>query len=213
MIKKLIIKSTRLIELIIYYKKKHRFNNNHLKSKNTLFKKSRIFIGKGFKNNYIYVNNSTLVKCYIKICGNNNKLIIGDMASFDGVNITFYGDNNKIVIGSKCAMQPRTYINVSEATSITIGSNLLSSHDVTIASYDGHRLYTLDGKRKNPAKDVFIGDYVWLGEGCIILKNSYISSHSAVGAHSLVNKSFKEPYSVIAGSPAIVLYNDTKWGI
>jgi acetyltransferase-like isoleucine patch superfamily enzyme len=51
------------------------------------------------------------------------------------------------------------------------------------------------------AEPIHIGNDVWIGAGCKVLKGSYISDGSVIGAMSLV-KGFCEPYSINVGIPA-----------
>ncbi len=52
------------------------------------------------------------------------------------------------------------------------------------------------------AKPINIGDYCFIGTGCILLMNSSIPSFSILGAGSTVTKSFEKEYSLYGGSPA-----------
>jgi lipopolysaccharide O-acetyltransferase len=49
-----------------------------------------------------------------------------------------------------------------------------------------------------------IGDYVWLGEGVMVLKGVTIGAHSVVGAGSIVIKDIP-PFCVAVGNPAKVI--------
>lgn len=49
---------------------------------------------------------------------------------------------------------------------------------------------------------VFIGDYSFVGTGCILLPNAKVPNFSVLGAGSVLNKNFSEEYFLYAGSPA-----------
>lgn len=51
------------------------------------------------------------------------------------------------------------------------------------------------------AQPVRIGNYCFIGTGCILLMNSSIPSFSVLGAGSTITKSFDKEYSLYAGNP------------
>ena len=55
---------------------------------------------------------------------------------------------------------------------------------------------------KHINKEVRIGDYCWLAQGCIILPGVTLGPKTIVGAGAVVTKSFPDGYCVIAGNPA-----------
>lgn len=56
--------------------------------------------------------------------------------------------------------------------------------------------------RKHTIGSVIIGKYCWIGMNSIILPNVELGDFITVGAGSVVTKSFKDGYCVIAGNPA-----------
>lgn len=55
-----------------------------------------------------------------------------------------------------------------------------------------------------------IGDNVYIGPGANLYGDIEIADNCWIGANAVVNKSFLEPYSVIAGVPAKVVKTETK---
>lgn len=53
------------------------------------------------------------------------------------------------------------------------------------------------------SKAIEIGDYTYLGTNVVVLGGSKLPSHSVLGAKSLLNKHYQEPYNLYAGNPAI----------
>ena len=91
--------------------------------------------------------------------------------------------------------------------SITIGDDCAISHDVTILDSDFHKL--LDTNR-NVSEPVTIGDHVWIGTRCTILKGVTIGDGAVIGAGSIVTKDVPA-YSLTAGIPSKVIKTDVKW--
>ena len=57
-----------------------------------------------------------------------------------------------------------------------------------------------------------IGDNVYIGPGAVIYGDITIADGCYIGANAVVNKSFNEPYSVIAGVPAkVIKYDKVSW--
>ena len=88
---------------------------------------------------------------------------------------------------------------------IVIGADCLFGPGVKIRDFDGH---IIDGN--STAKDVVIGNHVWLGENSIILKGVTIGDGSIVAAGSVVTKDVPER-AIVAGNPAKVIRNQITW--
>lgn len=52
------------------------------------------------------------------------------------------------------------------------------------------------------SQPITIGNYCFIGSGCVLLKGAIIPSYSVVGALALVNKIHKQEYTLYAGVPA-----------
>lgn len=84
--------------------------------------------------------------------------------------------------------------------SIVIGNNVKCGANTLITDSDWH----LDDPRAASPKPVVIGNNVWLGEGCKILKGVVIGDNTVIGAGAVVTKTI--PANVIAGgNPCKVL--------
>lgn len=92
----------------------------------------------------------------------------------------------------------------SSAKKVSIGKNCMFSLRVTILDHD--HVCSLGGgpihsQGITEGKDVVIGDNIFIGINCVILKGVELGKGCVVGANSVVTKSFPD-YSIIAGSPA-----------
>lgn len=125
--------------------------------------------------------------------------------------------NTKIIIGDNLSTGSGTQINgfSTSNTSVTIGNDCMFSFGVIIRPDDGHVI--TDNKTNkiiNYGKNITIGNHVWLGEQCLILKGSNIPDNSIVGAKSLVNKNFSkndEGGIILAGQSAKIIKRNINW--
>lgn len=54
------------------------------------------------------------------------------------------------------------------------------------------------------SQTIGIGEDVWIGAQCMVLKGVKIGSHAVIAANSVVNKDVP-PYATVAGSPARII--------
>ena len=90
---------------------------------------------------------------------------------------------------------------------IVIGDGCAISHDVTILDSDFHRI--LNSERPVSAP-VVIGNNVWIGTRCIIMKGVTIGDGAVIGAGSIVTHEVPAG-CLAAGNPAKVIKQDVKW--
>lgn len=86
------------------------------------------------------------------------------------------------------------------------------SAGIYVSTSDFHAVIdvnTLD--RLNLAKDVTIGNHVWLANGVSVLKGSVIPDHVVVGKSSTVVGKLEEPNSVYVGVPAKKVRDGVDW--
>lgn len=103
-------------------------------------------------------------------------------------------DLNISVNGGKLSISNRVFCNnnvsINCRKKIIIGSDVLFGENVTIYDHD-HRYRHIGVNVREQGFDlseVIIGDNVWIGSNCIILKGVNIGSGSVIGAGSIINK-------------------------
>ena len=69
----------------------------------------------------------------------------------------------------------------------------------------------VDNERINPDKAIHVGDHVWIGCKCILLKGAEVSNNTVVAAGTLLTSSFSGEHQVIGGNPPTVLKPDIRW--
>lgn len=118
------------------------------------------------------------------------------------------GAGSRICVGGileVCSMHNSSRMHLICLDHIYIGKNVDVGWNATIMDSDMHPCIRIETSYiTKPEKPVTIGDNVWIGTDCIILKGSVIPSGCIVGAKSVVNRVFKDRNTVIAGNPAIV---------
>lgn len=143
-------------------------------------------------------------------------IVIGDNTHIRGQLLVFkYGGSIKI--GSDCYIGDGSRIWSGE--SVIIGDNVLVSHNVSIVDTNSHETDHFERAKRykdliinGPWKDkgsiktspIRICDYVWISFGAIILKGVTIGEGAIVAAGAVVTKDV-EPFTVVAGNPAVVV--------
>lgn len=94
---------------------------------------------------------------------------------------------------------------IASRKSIEIGSNCRIAAGVVILDHKGHIVNSGDRTHgQDIPNPITIGDNVWLGTNCIILKGTVIGDNSVVSCGSVVKGVFEEN-SIIQGNPAKVV--------
>lgn len=169
---------------------------------------------KGINNEVIigdnFINNG---QCKILVVGSNNKIVIGDNVQIVTQLVIYNHDNSKdckINIGNKTSFYKTEISTYDNDSSIEIGEDCMFAFDTIIYNTDGHSIFQ-NGNLINKADKLVIGDHVWCGWGCAILKNSYIPSGCIVGKSAVVAKKIEKENVVIAGNPAKIIKENICW--
>ncbi|MGQ8632311.1 acyltransferase [Agrobacterium sp. DKPNP3] len=168
---------------------------------------------------------------FVRFLGDNNTLRVGDHFKARSAKIVF-GEESVIEIGDDCALGAAEFfadkgaqirvgshssfnstcqVNAHEKSTILIGVGCLFGQENFISSSDMHSIVDIvTGRRINPAKDITLGDRVWVAKSCHILKGASIGSGSILGAGSVLTG--KVPDNCLAvGSPARAVREGVTW--
>lgn len=172
-------------------------------------------------------------KINIKFRGKNNQVLVDPDAKINRLDLVFDCDNGTLLIGPSTKRGFHFNIRVGQDATVRIGKDVTTTgrclisavegvtvslgDDVMIASGnqiradDGHAIFDVkSGNRINPAKDISVGNHVWIGAQATLLAGATIGDGSVIGFGSLVNG--KIPNNVIAvGTPARVVRKDIAW--
>jgi acetyltransferase-like isoleucine patch superfamily enzyme len=171
-----------------------------------------VFDIKGSNNNVVIEPGASVKNCKIVILGNNHTLHIGKDVVLTESLIWFEDEGCTIKFGDRTTMQRHGHVAVTEPNrSIIIGEDCMFSFDVDIRNGDSHAIFeAATGKRINYAKDVHIGNRVWLGAYSQVLGGANIGENAIIGIRSLISKPF--PAGCIgAGIPAKVVREGVTW--
>lgn len=114
-------------------------------------------------------------------------------------------------IGARTTIEDAELSVAENGTKLVIGKDCMFSRGIHITTTDSHSIISIEtGKRINFAKNVIIGNHVWLGYCVNVNKGVTIGDNSVVASHSLVTKS-NLPNSIIAGIPAKLIKNNITW--
>ena len=115
-----------------------------------------------------------------------------------------------IEIGSGTSFWKSTIKNFDSQSSVRIGQDCMFSYDTHVTNTDEH-LILWDGFVCNKAKNLDIGNHVWVAYGACVLKNSRIPDGSIIGRSAVVSGKFDEQKSVIVGNPGRVVKTGVDW--
>lgn len=191
---------------------------------NKLFYNPYKFIKK-YRNIKHKENTILLKSCSFRFEGNekNNPLTIGKN-SMIGCSFVFESDEGAISVGDNTYIGGGT--SLISSNTIQIGNHVTIAWSCTIYDHNSHSLdyreRQKDISRQNDdyrngrnftaskdwsvvkSKPIIICDNVWIGFNSIILAGVTIGKGAIVGASSVVREDV-EPWTVVAGNPAIVI--------
>lgn len=184
--------------------------------------KSRVIIGASLlervriyvegEDNLIEIGNLTRMKnTEIFVRGSHNVIRIGENNGFEGSSLWMEDDSNVIGIGEHNRFFKDSHLAALEGTVITVGSDGLFAPDVQIRTSDSHSILDMEGTRINRAKNIFVGDHVWLAAGTVLLKGAVVPDGCIVGIHSMVNKPLDEKNCLYVGSPVHKAKRSVTW--
>ena len=84
-----------------------------------------------------------------------------------------------------------------------------SGHETSGHETSGHG--TRDDIRINPDKPIIVGNHVWIGCKCVLLKGAEIPDNTVLAAGTLLTSAFSGEHQVIGGNPPSVLKRDVCW--
>ncbi|WP_019002900.1 acyltransferase [Succinimonas amylolytica] len=180
-----------------------------------LTKTKVVFGNNSHDNSLVLDKNITLNNSIIEFKGSNSVVYIDESKRNYKIIAIIY-NHSLLYIGKNCYFNDfnnsKTVFLVYEHQNIVIGNGCIVSYGVTFRNSDGHLIYDIDTcKRINKSKSIIIGDHVWIGQNCLILKGTFVGSGSIIGANSVVSGKTIQSNSIWAGNPARELKRGIYW--
>ena len=97
------------------------------------------------------------------------------------------------------------------AKDIHFGDDCLLSWDILVMDTDEHPLYDKEHKRINPDKPIIVGNHVWIGCKCVLLKGAEVPDNTVLAAGTLLTSAFSGEQQVIGGNPPSILKREVRW--
>jgi acetyltransferase-like isoleucine patch superfamily enzyme len=184
-------------------------------------------------NNKIILKGAFPKRVLFYISGNNNIIEIAENTKLYGTKIMIHGNNHRLIINPNCVIKKGMFhfkdlnctINIGENTTtegtniiinepnsnITIGKDCMFSHDTHIRNGDAHSIVDLQSKQRiNFAKDITIGNHVWISAFAKILKGTIIQDNSIIAMGAIVSR-MVESNTIVAGIPAKQIKKGVTW--
>lgn len=166
--------------------------------------------------------------------GSNNQIVIGERSVLRDVTFRIRGSGHRVVLGKNCRFKrgseiwiedQNTYLEFGEGTSverghfaltedasqIIFGKDCMLATDVEVRTGDSHSILDQEsGARINFARNVIVGNHVWIGSKATLLKGVELGDGSIVATGSVVTKRV-DAHCVVGGNPARVLKTGVSW--
>jgi acetyltransferase-like isoleucine patch superfamily enzyme len=192
--------------------KKIRGRKNRITYANSILRNVTFDID-GCDNNIDIKENCILNNVTFYIRGNNHSISIKNNCRFNsGGSIWFEDDNGHLTVGEHSTFEDINLAVTEPKSAITIGCDCMFAYDIDIRTGDSHSIVAADtNERINYAKDVIIGNHVWVAAHSVILKGVIIKDNSVVATGSIVTSKYSVSEILIGGNPAKKLKEGISW--
>lgn len=129
------------------------------------------------------------------------------------------GHGSKICVGKSGVLMLGKNFSITAESSIvcfhkiSFGNACLLSWDVLMMDTDFHKVYSEQDILLNPDEEINIGNHVWIGAKCTVLKGSEIADNCMIAANSLITGKLTQPQCIYGGQPAKILKENVKWEV
>ena len=146
---------------------------------------------------------------HLTMCKGLGLLKMGEKSSIGNLNwISGFPESDHTFFSAEIGRQPELILGAQAA--VTNRHSLDCTNSVQIGrftTFAGIRsqimTHSIDlYKSRQSSKPVTIGEYCFVGTGSVLLAGCALPDYSVLGAGSLLNKQFVDPYFLYAGNPA-----------
>ena len=161
--------------------------------------------------NKVIVEEGRYVRGEILISGHRNKIVVKEGACLANTRLILRGNDCSIYIGKDVTAGSLFMTCMGKDNYIHIGNDCMLSEGVDIWATDSHVIIDeISNDVVNHSKPVTIGNHVWLGKDCAILKGVTIGDGAIVGMRSLVTKDIAR-HTLNVGMPAKQIKENVTW--
>lgn len=163
-------------------------------------------------NSKVVINNTILRDCTFFLFDDGCLVDIGDGCRIKKLKFYCEDTASSITISKNTTIGGGEFA-ATEGVSITIGSDCMFSEDVEIRNGDSHSITSLTTPpvRLNKAKDVVIGNHVWVAAHTRILKGATLPDNCVLANSSVLSSAFVEKNAIYGGIPAKLLKSGINW--
>lgn len=152
----------------------------------------------------------------VSTCKDYTNFLLEGQLVFDGT--------AKIGKGTKVYIQKNGYLFIGDdfkftgkssiriLNRMTIGQGCLFSWDLLFMDYDGHTRRNKSNEIDNYAKEIIVGNNVWIGCDCKIMGGADIPDGSIIGCGSFIGKKLETPKSIYINN-GVVINTSVSWEI
>ena len=174
-------------------------------------KKTKIIVT-GDQNVIIIKNNAFISNLKLIIKGSGNYVEIGENTRISKLEVTINSNSSKLIIGKDTTISGFSEMIIKENKDLIIGDDCMISRNVIFRTSDSHSIIDKKThKRINFAKNISIGNHVWIGQNVSLLKGTHINDNNIIASNTTVTKPITDTNVVIGNTPAKVLKTSVNW--
>lgn len=140
----------------------------------------------------------------------NGRVIFKGRASLGyGTKLSVFG--GEVTFGRNFAISAQTQLICNKC--ISFGDDVLIGWDCLIMDTDAHHIMNTDGKVINEPEKIIIGNRVWIGARCTIIKGTIVGNDVVVATNSCMYGKNEVSNCIVGGNPVRVLKENITWKV
>lgn len=145
----------------------------------------------GFNMVSIYPRNGVTIE-------NRGVMVFNGRCSIGNDSYISVGRHRKIVFGDRCTATAS--LKLASHCGITFGDKVSIGWNCMFIDTDFHRLTRVDGKKVKAYGEIKVGNNVWFGNNCTVMKNTVIPDFTTIAAGTMLVGRLDTPEKVVIGN-------------